>query len=173
MEKSYLMLLLVAMFALVACDNNERTPQRSENDIIVDNIIAQCKGFETEDITQYISGEWKQDASLIYNEDWSAIKAAYQISGNWYADGGADITYIFSANGKGSLISNNESLGPDSYIETYQFDWQYDAENRQFTMIGNNFNAKYTVSGFNDEYIIFDDSSPTRNYRKIFKKTVK
>ena len=83
MKKSYLMLLLVAMFALVACDNNERTPQRSENDIIVDNIIAQCKGFETEDITQYISGEWKQDASLIYNEDWSAIKAAHQISGNY------------------------------------------------------------------------------------------
>ena len=168
------MLLLVAMFALVACDNNDRTPQRSENDIIVDNIIAQCKGFETEDITQYISGEWKQDALLIYNEDWSAIKAAHQISGNWYADGGADITYTFSANGKGSLTSNNESLGPDSYIETYQFDWQYDAENRQFTMIGYDFNAKYTVSGFNGKYIILDfyDTVNKHNERQILKKTV-
>ena len=31
MKKSYLMLLLVAMFALFACDNNDEKPQRSES----------------------------------------------------------------------------------------------------------------------------------------------
>ena len=172
MKKSYLMLLLVAMVALVACNNNDEKPQRSENDIIVDNIISQCKGYETKDIAKCIAGEWKDDAELIYNDDWSAIKMVYSISGVSYSEGGASENYTFSADGKGSLIATNPSLGPGNDVFTYQFDWQYDAENRLFTMIGEDFNYKYTVSGFNNEYIVFDKSYPEKNIRKILKKKV-
>ena len=56
MKKSYLVLLLVAIFALVACDNNDNKPQRSENDIAIDNLMAQCKGFDAEILTQ---GWWE------------------------------------------------------------------------------------------------------------------
>lgn len=170
MKKSYLMLLLVAMFALVACDNNDNKPQRSENDIIVDNIIAQCEGFETKDIAQCIAGEWEDDAKLIYNDDWSAIERVYSISGVSYSEGGASELYTFSADGKGSLVATNSSLGPGSDVFTYQFDWQYDAENKLFIMIGEDFDYKYTVSGFNNEYIVLDNSFPEKNIRKILKK---
>ena len=170
MKKSYLMLLLVAMFALVACDNNDNKPQRSEYDMIVDNIIAQCEGFETKDIAQCIAGEWKDDAKLIYNDDWSAIERVYSISGVSYSEGGASELYTFSADGKGSLVATNPSLGPGSDVFMYQFDWQYDAENKLFIMIGEDFDYKYTVSGFNNEYIVLDNSFPEKNIRKILKK---
>ena len=171
MKKSYLMLLLVAMFALVACDNNEVKPQRSENDIIVDNIIAQCKGFETKDIAQCIVGEWKDDAKLIYNDDWSAIKTVYSISGVSYSEGGASENYTFSADGKGSLSSIDETLGPNATLNTYMFDWQYDATNRMLVLNGE-LNRQFKVSGFNNEYIVLDFVINDQNTRQILKKKV-
>ena len=170
--KIRILIVLIASIGLVACNNNEGKPQRSENDIIVDNIIAQCDGFETKDIAQCIAGEWKDDAKLIYNDDWSAIEWVYSISGVSYSEGGASELYTFSADGKGSLVATNPSLGPGSDVFTYQFDWQYDAENKLFIMTGEDFDYKYKVSGFNNEYIVLDNSFPEKNIRKILKRVV-
>ena len=55
-KKSYLMLLLVAMFALVACDNNDNKPQRSEYDMIVDNAVHRILRSKatTEDLYMFL-----------------------------------------------------------------------------------------------------------------------
>ena len=164
------LIALIASIVLVACNNNEGLPQRSENDMIVDNIIAQCEGFETKDIAQCIVGEWKDDAELIYNDDWSAIERVYSISGVSYSEGGASELYTFSADGRGSLVATNSSLGPEIVTFTYQFDWQYDATNRMLVLSGE-LNRQFKVSGFNSEYIVLDYvNSTNQNIREILKK---
>ena len=95
------MLLLVAMFALVACDNNDNKPQRSEYDIAIDNLMAQCKNFDAEILTQGLVGEWKEDSFLSYDDEWKTITSAWYIMGEMNCEGLSPSYYSFTADGKG------------------------------------------------------------------------
>lgn len=165
------LIALIASIVLVACNNNEGLPQRSENDIIVDNIISQCKGYETKDIAQYISGKWEVDASLIYNEDWSTIKSAHKISGEWYAEGGGYEKYTFAIDGTGSFYFRCIGAYGATEEGVLSFEWQYDTTDKKLVLSGE-FNGRYNVSGFNEEYIVLDYyvSNTNQYIREILKK---
>ena len=175
MKKSYLMLLLVAMFALVACDNNSKEKDnsyKSEYDLAVENLMAQCKNFETMNLTDVLIGEWKWNSKLIYNDTWSNIIRAHYFMGEDLMEGGAKETYSFSMGGNGSLSSIDETIGPNVTPNTYLFDWQYDATNRMLVLSGE-LNRQFKVSGFNSEYIVLDYvNSTNQNIREILKKKV-
>jgi hypothetical protein len=170
MKKSYLMLLLVAMFALVACDNNDNKPQRSEYDIAIDNLMAQCKDFDAEILTQGLVGEWKEDSFLSYDDEWKTITSAWYIMGDMNCVGLSPSDYSFTADGKGAARCT--PMNPPFEEVVRYFDWQYDADSGKLILSYEGYSVQRTVSGFNGEYIVLDyyDSVNEDNKRMILKK---
>ena len=175
MKKSYLMLLLVAMFALVACDNNDGKPQRSEYDIAIDNLMAQCKNFDAEMLIQGLPGVWEINSLVTYNADWSTIDQPHLVMGKTNAVGiPAEIKYTFTEDGKG-LYCVVPVPFPDANPSTTPFNWRYNADNHKLIMTWETgIEIQRTVSGFNSEYIVLDyvDDSTKQNIREILKKKV-
>ena len=172
MKKSYLMLLLVAMFALVACDNNDEKPQRSEYDIAINNLIEQSQDFEASDIAQWLPGVWSEDSIIIYDENWETIEKVLKYKGNWDDDlaGGANGQYTFTAEGNGTYSYTPEYPPVE---KTFSFDWQYEEADKTLVLSGE-WNNHFKVSGFNGKYIILDsyDTVNKHNERQILKKKV-
>lgn len=164
MKKSYLMLLLVAMFALVACDNNDNKPQRSEYDIAIDNLMAQCKDFDAEILTQGLVGEWKEDSFLSYDDEWKTITSAWYIMGEMNCVGLSCKHYVFTSDGKGSYRFTPEYPPFEEIVVS--FDWQYDAKNSTLTFNKDGYSHQYNVSGFSKEYIVLDYFDTTNNDNK-------
>ena len=71
--KTKILLILMAFATIVACDNNDGKPQRSEYDIAIDNLMAQCKNFDAEMLIQGLPGVWEINSLVTYNADWSTI----------------------------------------------------------------------------------------------------
>ena len=162
MKKCFLTLLLVAMFSLVACDNNannnggNEVPPPCEELVYVDNLIEQGKDFDAETLIQGLPGEWRMDYSYIYDENWQDIIKIVRYKGGWDH-------FTFMADGTGQYTSSSIL---DSVV-THDIDWQYDAENKNLIIallytdgyIEEVLNIQCKILAFSDEYLVFDDGS--------------
>lgn len=167
--RTKMLIALVAMVLAVACDKDGL--QKSEHERAIENIVAQCQNFDHTTFAQELPGVWKLDTDVSYDENWEKITDWCLVLGeyNHNTNGWRSTTFEFTADGKGSYA-------PDFYWpfedETPQvFDWHYDAENNEL-VFGGGWNMKMEVSGFNDEYLVFDyyDTTNKKNVREIYKR---
>lgn len=168
MKKSYLMLLLVAMFTLVACD---KAVPLSEEELYINNLIAQCQNFDSETLIQGIPGEWKRDSYIMYSDEWKKDFEILQLKGDSGASAGLGSEFLtFTAEGTGQLRTINYSLGTDC-VKIFNFEWIYDADYKKLVMSGE-YNAEFDVKGYNGEYIILDyyDKANKKYAREIYKR---
>ena len=169
-------LFLALIFALFSCQNNNQlTPQPESEEVkIVNNLMAQCRDFDSEALSSNIVGEWDTDSILFYNKEWNDITEYYQLLGvyNPHIFGGADVRrYTFAADGVGTYYVYNENDGSDAFSAS--FNWTYDTDSKTLTLSGRYNNGLYTVSGFNGEYLILDSvDAKGENMREIFKRKV-
>ena len=74
MRRSFLLLLLAAMFTMVSCENNESTKQQqSEEELCINNLMAQCQNFDSQTLVQNLPGEWVIDSAFMYDSEWKEI----------------------------------------------------------------------------------------------------
>ena len=168
-------LLLTFTSAIFSCQNNNQptTQPESEEVKIVNNLMAQCREFDSEALSSNIVGEWDTDSILFYNNEWSNITEYYQLMGVFHnVFGGAEIRrFTFAADGTGTCYVYNEWVNPDTF--TASFSWTYNTENKILTLDGRYNHGQYTVSGFNGEYLVLDSvNAQGENMREIFKRKV-
>ena len=168
-------LFLALIFALFSCQNNNQlTPQPESEEVkIVNNLMAQCRDFDSEALSSNIVGEWDTDSMLFYNNEWSDITEYYQLMGVFHnAYGAPEICrYTFAADGTGTYYVYSEWGNPNTF--TASFSWTYNTENKILTLDGRYNHGQYTVSGFNGEYLILDSvDAKGENMREIFKRKV-
>jgi hypothetical protein len=173
MKKSYLMLLLVAMFALVACYTNWNYPSKDACTTYVNNLIEQSQDFDGESIAKWLPGVWTEDSIFFYDEGWGAIEDIRKYKGDWNDDiaGGTNGEYTFGADGKGAY---SYTPGYPPFDErVLSFAWQYEEADKTLVLTGKK-NKQFKVSGFNGKYIILDfyDTVNKHNERQILKKKV-
>ncbi len=165
--KAKISILLIAALALFSCDNEKQpnNPPLSEEDKIVNELMAQCQNFNAEDIMQGLLGEWIVDSYLIYDENWHRVTKVIQLMGAHHQIGGAEIEkYTFFSDGTVLYYTYIPGVGEISHTS----DWQYDSENRKLILNGG-WNRQYLVSGFNNEYIVLD-IKVDNNVRSILKR---
>ena len=182
MRKIFTLLLLTALFALVACDNPNVNPQNSnpakneseisESDRAINNLMGQCKVYDAEALVQGLPGEWLLDSYLAYDNDWKTITSPFYVMGDMNCEGLNAGTYTFTAEGKG--VFSNTLEDPLADPIRWEFEWNYNAESGKLLLSGENYNTEYKVSGFNNEYLVLDyyDSVNKLNTRKIYKRIV-
>ena len=174
MKKNHLLLLLVAMIALFSCDNEKQpnNPPLSEEDKIVNELMAQCQNFDAEDIIQGLPGEWKYDSQLLYDKSWKNILETYIFFGKYYiyAGGSSAPKFSFTADGKGEY---HFTYPYPPYEEDFlSFDWNFDATDNKLVLSGG-YDKSAVVSGFNNVYLILDYvNNKNQNIREILKKRV-
>ena len=173
MKKCFLTLLLVAMFSLVACNNNTNNdvPPREEV-VYVNNLIEQGEDFDAETLIQGLPGVWKTDTVLRYDDDWQDLLKVDRYKGN----GGIWEQYTFMADGTGQFFAPG-----DWEAMRLEMDWQYDAENKNLIIalhytdgyIEEVLDMQWKIIAFSDEYLVFDDGSfviQPQNMRCVHKR---
>jgi hypothetical protein len=163
------MLLLVALFAFVAC---EKYAFKNE-DKAVDKIIAQCKNFSEATLMEDFPGKWKEYCDIKYNETWSEIEVLYLYMGHTDYVPGIKATYEIGADGK--LTIHYPIYGPNMGGDSYSYDWSYDHPSRQLTLSGEGLTSTiYRVKGVNNQYIVLDyyNTAHKGNTRLILKRIV-
>ena len=174
MRKSYFLLLFAAMFTLFSCNNEKQpnNPPLSEEDKIVNELMAQCQDFDAEDIMQGLPGEWKYDSQLLYDKSWKNILETYIFFGRYYiyAGGSSAPKFSFTADGKGKY---HFTYPYPPYEEDFlSFDWNFDATDNKLVLSGG-YDKSAVVSGFNNVYLILDYvNNKNQNIREILKKGV-
>ncbi|MBE6212032.1 MAG: hypothetical protein E7129_02710 [Rikenellaceae bacterium] len=173
--KAKISILLIAALALFSCNNEKssNTPQpESEEDKIVNELMAQCQNFDAEDIIQGLPGEWKYDSQLLYDKSWKNILETYIFFGKYYiyAGGSSAPKFSFTADGKGEY---HFTYPYPPYEEDFlSFDWNFDATDNKLVLSGG-YNKSAIVSGFNNVYLILDYvNNKNQNIREILKKRV-
>lgn len=176
MKKSFFVLLFVAMFTLVACDNNTNNsgckdvPPPIDEVAFINNLIEQGKEFDVETIAKGLPGVWKLDSEYMYDEAWQNVTDVIMYKGREYWAGGLVCQqYTFKADGTGQRYVDVSD--PDIEPETLNFDWRYEAENKMLILtIGNDWAIIWIVSAISDEYISLDCiSASNQNIREVYK----
>ena len=169
-------LIILAIFALFSCNNEKssNTPQpESEEDKIVNELMAQCQNFDADDIIQGLPGEWDAYFQLFYDDALQKITEVYMLEGKFQPGhniGAPEIKrYTFTPDGKGSYYVYSSSSGPGLEEYTASFDWQYNVENRTLVLEGEH-SHQFVVSGFNGEYLVWDWTNSHGNFREIYKR---
>lgn len=172
MRKNFTLLLLTALFALVACDYNES--QKNEQETYIDNLMSQCKNFNSETLVQGLPGKWERDSYLIYEDEWQNKFSVYMLQGVQHGAGLASSELTFYADNNGFMYIINTSLNPNANSHILNFDWYFDTYSHKLHLSGENYNTEYKVSGFNNEYLVLDhyDSVNKQNTREIYKRIV-
>jgi len=175
MRKSYFLLLFAAMFTLFSCNNEKQpnNPPLSEEDKIVNELMAQCQDFDAEDIIYGLPGEWDAYFQLFYDDAWQVIEECYMLAGKWQPGHNIGVPeikrYTFTSDGKGAyhVYSSSNGSGLEWFIAS--FDWQYNVENRTLVLEGE-YSRQFVVSGFNGEYLVWDWTNSHGNFREIYKR---
>ena len=169
--KTKVLIALIAMVMAVACDKPNEAKQKSKHEQAVENIVAQCQNFDCTTFAQELPGVWRLDTDVSYDENWKKITDWCLVLGEYNNEciGWRGTTYIFTADGKGSMAPWHNFPNEDD--TSWVFDWHYDAEHNQLVFSGD-WNSRMTVSGFNGEYLVFDyyDTVNEKNVRKIYKR---
>ena len=166
MRKNFLLLLLAAMFTMVSCANNESTKQQSEEELYIDNLMAQCQNFDSQTLVQKLPGGWVTDSVYGYDENWQNVKYVIVYKGNHRWEGSANYTYTYATDGTGNC--HIETVGPANNT-SYAFNWQYNPDCQELVLDGER-RARWRVSGFNNEYLIVDYPSNNYNMREVYKR---
>ena len=148
----------------------QKHQERSAN-IIATNIMSECSNYDTENIEQGVAGEWRLYCDFAYDDQWQRVDSAYVIFGVHYVAGASYPQYVFNDDGTGSY-SQNSILPPFEPI-VVTFKWNYNEENSCLELNCEESVKTYFVSGYCDEYIIFDinGNSPTsKNHRLVYKR---
>ena len=176
--KAKILIILIAMLALFSCNdtNQANNPPLSEEDKIVNELMAQCQNFDAEDIIQGLPGEWDEYFYLFYDDAWQKITEVYMLEGKFqpgYTIGAPEIIrFTFTPDGKGSYYVYCSSSGSGLEEYTASFDWNFDATDNKLVLSGG-YNKSAIVSGFNNGYIILDYvGNKNKNSREILKKRV-
>ena len=174
MRKNFTLLLLTALFALVACDYNES--QKNEQETYIDNLISQSQNLETEGIHNNILGIWERNSMFVYDDNWQTIEETMLFKGDLHYMGLASIKYTFSADGKGRKTAMSVVLGLEGTGESIvEFNWLYDVETHMLVLNNDDgYNVEYKLSALNNEYLVLDhyDSVNKQNIREIYKRVV-
>lgn len=141
---------------------------RQSVNIIASNIIDSCKDFNPSDIVLGLNGSWDKDSILIYDKDWEDIEDAPIFLGRHYIDGAGDSSFTFMVNGKGLEVVDIDDF-EDKYKEI-PIDWYYDINSSNITIIVNNTPQQFIITGYNDEYVIWDTIDSKYNVRWILKR---
>ena len=157
--KTKLFITIIAFATIVACnkDNQPTRPQKSEQEIAVENLISKCQDFDTESIIQGLPGAWLIDSEIYYCDDWQKITTTNMFMGSGFA---YNQSYYFSSDGKGFFyIPEDLFLGVEEILN--HFDWSYDAEKKELIINYENSESVYVakVTGFNGEYLVIDGIS--------------
>ena len=175
MRKSYFLLLFAAMFTLFSCNNEKQpnNPPLSEEDKIVNELMAQCQNFDAEDIIYGLPGEWDAYFQLFYDDAWQVIEECHMLAGKWQPGHNIGVPeikrYTFTSDGKGAYHVYSYFNGPESEWYIASFDWQYNVENRTLVLEGEH-SHQFVVSGFNGEYLVWDWTNSHGNFREIYKR---
>lgn len=168
----HILSLMVILVSLSCQNNNQPTTQPESEEVkIVNNLMAQCREFDSEALSSNIVGEWDTDSMLFYNNEWSDITKYDQLMGVYHnAFGAPEIRrYTFAADGTGTYYVYSEWGNPETF--TAPFSWTYNTENKILTLDGRYNHGQYTVSGFNGEYLVLDSvNARGENMREIFKR---
>ena len=159
---------MIAVAIIVACD---KAVPLSEEELYINNLIAQCQNFDSETLIQGIPGEWKRDSYIMYSDEWKKDFEIIQLKGDSGASAGLGSEFLtFTAEGTGQLRTINYSLGTDC-VKIFNFEWIYDADYKKLVLSGE-YNAEFDVKGYNGEYIILDyyDKANKKYARKIYKR---
>ena len=172
--KTKFFIAIITFATLVACssDDSQTGPQKSEQEIAVENLISKCQDFDAESIIQGLPGEWVIELAFYYDEDWQKIiKCIYD--GKY----GLFCSRIFNLDGTAECFlawSTDIKNGASAHCN-----WSYDAENKEIITVdveGNPYHMK--VLGFNGEHLVLDciikEVSHTKeeifNCRQIFRR---
>ena len=174
MKKSFTLLLLTVLFALVACDYNES--QKSEQETFIDNLTSQSQNLGATDVHKNILGIWDLNSMFIYDDNWQTVVKTMIFKGEHYDMGLATTKYTFTADGKGQKAVKSITLGFEGIDERIvEFDWLYDVETHMLALKHDNgYNVERKLSALNNEYLVLDyyDSVNKQNTREIYKRIV-
>ena len=70
--------LLMIVATIVSCN---RATSLNENELYINNVMAQCQDFNAEDIMRDLPGEWKRDSYIIYSDEWDKDFEALLLNG--------------------------------------------------------------------------------------------
>lgn len=173
MRRINFLLLLAAMLALFSCNDTNQTnnPPLSEEDKIVNELMAKCQNFDTTTFAQELPGIWDTDTSVIYDEKWLEIINWNMVMGKYNneVNGWSSIKYVFHAGGEG--LYHIFDCNPNTSTNPKAFDWYYNSENGELMISGENFTLRRTVSGFNNEFLVLDyKGTGKHNIREIYKR---
>jgi hypothetical protein len=180
MKMRCFLLLSAVLFALAACttpggngggnngDNPGNDSPKSKYDIVIDNLMSECKDFDAQTLVQGLPGEWREDSILSYDDEWTTITSPWCVMGDMNCAGLSLGDYTFTADGKGSCRITLE-FPPEDIVSS--FEWQYDAESSTLILNYENHSVQRKVSGFNGEYLVLDyyDTTNEDNKREILK----
>ena len=171
---------IVAFATMIACssDNIPTGPQKSEQEITVENLISKCQDFDAESFIQGLPGVWQIDSEIYYCDNWQKITSINMFMGSGFA---YNQSYSFSSDGKGFFyIPENIFYAVEEMLN--HFVWSYDAEKKELIINYENSESVYVnkVTGFNGEYLVIDGISsiytPSKdkwehfNCRQIYKR---
>ena len=159
---------MIAVATIVACD---KAVPLSEEELYINNLIAQCQNFDSETLIQGIPGEWERDSYIMYSDEWEKDFEIIELNGDSGASAGLGSAFLtFTAEGTGQIRTINYPLGIEC-VEIRNFEWHYDAENKRLVLSGE-YNVEFDVKGYNGKYIILDhyDKANKKYVRKIYKR---
>lgn len=143
--------------------------QKKSVNIIAANIASKCSNYTAKEIEQGLPGEWGLYCDFIYDNAWQSVVAAQVVFGTHYVAGASYPQYMFEEDKTGSY-SQRSTLPPFETAEV-AFEWNYNAESGCLELNGEGVKKVFVVSGYCDEYIIFDvNSSVDENQRLVYNR---
>lgn len=140
-----------------------------EANCVAEILMAACRDFDKESFAEALPGTWTIDSELEYDDEWQRVVGEpYLLMGEAYGEGGAKAQYLFEAEGEGVRNVQSEILGSESSVK--DFTWTYDVANSSLTLTGDEYNAEYIVSGYNDDYVVLDYNNMGMNIRMVLKR---
>lgn len=145
-------------------------PQWYLETMAIAEFVDSCKDFDAETFVKGIVGEWMPDSILEYDAEWTMIEEPFRVQGEDYVEGLGYQRLVLAADGTGYRYV--EFTEPDMEPETFNFEWNYDAQSRMLSLTGE-YNIEFKVSGFNSDHVVCDYIWHGVNTRKIFKRSIK
>ena len=160
MRKSFLLLLLAAMFTMVSCEMDKtqslgevENVDKSENDDVIDN----NENREIDPFIQSLQGTWHTYTLIHYDSEWKDIEAVLMENGSSDLDGIAGSYYTFAMDGT-LTYSSHILYPPFGTKEWWTFPCTYDQEREIIALINDKGETlqEFRVYGYDGEYLTLD-----------------
>lgn len=173
------MAMAAAILIVAACNGDDSSEQHTcppenpswaelqEINRVVAELVEECQDFAPSAVALGLPGEWTLDSELMYDDKWQEVVALRLFMGKAY-DYEIELgytRYTFKTDSTGFCYRNDSKVTPDAL----RFNWSYDVINRVLELSGE-YCAKYTVSGYNRDYVMLDRAYDGLNSRTILKR---